>query len=585
MAGIITFHFDDGHNSHYEKAFPVFQKYGYAGCLALIANSDIGMGFARAREMQDAGWEILCHSVTHPRMSAPMAEADAERELWESKRILENAGFVIREFITPCSELHPSLRPAAEAVYDAAFTRYTNSAVQPITELVIERHPVNRYDLHRACLSGKTDAELCAYIDYVRENDAWLVFYDHDLGEGTNITAERLDTLLAYIQKSGVSVRTSAQVLDGETALTKIVREGWDGRECFVHARMASDGADTLLITAQKLNVAGDDCFDRLNVNLSRDGGRTWTDFVPDDGFAPQYRDGVRSVCCDMTPLWHKKTGKFLVTGHIAQYDGDSIVPIRSSALRRVTPYAVFDPETLKFTPFRTVVMPDPVKYCNCGSGCSQCYELPDGDLLIPVSYGELVNGEMQKSKAAVMRCSFDGETLAVRSIGAPIMVPDEVRGIGECSVAYADGAYFLTIRGDTYGYVSRSENGLDYTEPAIWRWEDGEIVPTYNTQSHFMNCGGRLWLVYTRRAGNNDHVFRHRAPLFVSEVDTKTMRLKRETEFIAVPERGARLGNFGVCYKNEHESMVVVTEWMQPKGCETHGSDNALWVTDIRMQ
>lgn len=24
--------------------------------------------------------------------------------------------------------------------------------------------------------------------------------------------------------------------------------------------------------------------------------------------------------------------------------------------------------------------------------------------------------------------------------------------------------------------------------------------------------CGGRLYLVYTRRAGTNDHVFRHRA-------------------------------------------------------------------------
>ena len=32
---------------------------------------------------------------------------------------------------------------------------------------------------------------------------------------------------------------------------------------------------------------------------------------------------------------------------------------------------------------------------------------------------------------------------------------------------------------------------------------------------------GGKLWLVYTRRAGNNDHVFRHRAPLFVAEFDT----------------------------------------------------------------
>lgn len=584
MAGTITFHFDDGFMSHYEKAFPVFRKYGYTGCLALIADPGRGMGFARAKEMQDAGWEILCHSVYHPRMGTPLPEEDAKRELWESKRILEAAGFVIREFITPCSYLHPSMRPMAEAVYDAAFTRYTNSLTQPIEELVIERNPVNRFDLHRACLSSKTHEELCAYVDYVVAHDAWIVFYDHDIGAGTNITAEGLDRLLAYTREKGAAVRTSAQVLDGEKALTRIVSDGWDGKKCFVHARMASDGAENMLITAQKLNVEGSDCFDLLNVNISHDGGRTWTGFLPDEGFAPSYEDGIRSVCCDMTPLYHKKTGKFLVTGHIAQYRGDGIFPVDSSVRRKVTPYAVFDPEKGRFDPFRVVDMPDPEKYSDCGSGCSQCYELPDGDILVPISYSETVDGVKQNAKAAVMRCSFDGETLAVKTIGAPIAVDNEVRGIGECSVIFADGKYLLTIRGDTYGYVSESADGLNYTVPVIWRWEDGETVPTYNTQSHFLSCGGRLFLVYTRKAGNNDHVFRHRAPLFVSEVNTETLRLKRETEFIAVPQRGARLGNFGICHVNEHDAKVIVTEWMQPRGCEAYGSDNALWITDIRI-
>ncbi len=540
------------------------------------------------------------------------AAENAERELFACRQLLIGKGFDVRGFLAPGGTLSPTIRTAAAKVFDEAFQDVSD--VPPEKALNrCGRKPVNRYDLRRVCADGLNYAKLCALTDAAVENDGWLILYTRcpslrDAGGDTDgnaggvscgnadggtdgtpdgnadFAADRLDRLLSYIREKGADVKTAAQVLDGEKTLTKIVCEGYDGEECFVHARMAADGKGTLLITAQKLNTAGSDCFDRLNVKLSRDGGRTWTDFLPDDGFAPTYEDGIRSVCCDMTPLYHKKTGKFLVTGHIAQYRGDGIFPIETASRRRVTPYAVFDPEKERFTPFRVVKMPDQVKYSDCGSGCSQCLELPCGDLLVPISFAETVGGVKQNAKAAVMRCSFDGETLAVREIGAPVEVKDEVRGIGESSVIFADGKYLHTIRGDTHGYVSESRDGLTYTDPVLWRWDDGEIVPTYNTQSHFLTCGGKLFLVYTRKAGNNDHVFRHRAPLFVSEVDTGTLRLVRDTEFIAVPERGARLGNFGVCNLNAHEAMIVVSEWMQPKGCEAYGSDNALWVTEIRM-
>ena len=95
---------------------------------------------------------------------------------------------------------------------------------------------------------------------------------------------------------------------------------------------------------------------------------------------------------------------------------------------------------------------------------------------------------------------------------------------------------------------------------------------------------GGKLYLVYTRKAGNNDHVFRHRAPLFVAEVDTDTMTVKRHTEQIVIPERGARLGNFGVTNVSDSLAYVTVNEWMQPAGCEKYGSNNALWVARITL-
>ena len=55
-------------------------------------------------------------------------------------------------------------------------------------------------------------------------------------------------------------------------------------------------------------------------------------------------------------------------------------------------------------------------------------------------------------------------------------------------------------------------------------------------------------------------------------------MRLVRESEFIAVDERGARLGNFGTARIDETRSAVMVAECMQPCVCEAHGSDNTIF-------
>ncbi|MCK5701561.1 MAG: exo-alpha-sialidase, partial [Cyclobacteriaceae bacterium] len=99
----------------------------------------------------------------------------------------------------------------------------------------------------------------------------------------------------------------------------------------------------------------------------------------------------------------------------------------------------------------------------------------------------------------------------------------------------------------------------------------------------HWVTHSDGLFLVYTRRGAGNDHVFRHRAPLFMAQVDTKNLRVIRETEQILVPERGARLGNFGVTDINKNETWVTVAEWMQPEGVEKYGSDGSVFVSKIR--
>ena len=52
-----------------------------------------------------------------------------------------------------------------------------------------------------------------------------------------------------------------------------ILREGYDGKMCFVHARLAAH-EDHLLVTAQLMDVAGSDCFFTLQSSCSTDGIR-----------------------------------------------------------------------------------------------------------------------------------------------------------------------------------------------------------------------------------------------------------------------------------------------------------------------
>jgi len=67
---------------------------------------------------------------------------------------------------------------------------------------------------------------------------------------------------------------------------------------------------------------------------------------------------------------------------------------------------------------------------------------------------------------------------------------------------------------------VTSGTDGLHFDPPKPWKFDDGADLGSYNTQAHWAQHGDKLYLVYTRKGAKNDHVFRHRAPLFMAEVD-----------------------------------------------------------------
>jgi len=190
---------------------------------------------------------------------------------------------------------------------------------------------------------------------------------------------------------------------------------------------------------------------------------------------------------------------------------------------------------------------------------------------------------------STVMRLSFDGATLKYIEHGDEITSPD-VRGICEPSLTCFSGEYFLSLRNDLTGYVTKGADGLHFAEIKPWCFDDGENLGNYDTQQRWISHSDGLFLAYTRKGADNDHVMRRRSPIFIAEVDPEKLCVIRETERVLVPERGARTGNFHVTDVNESESWLFVAEWMQSSGknpfdctiCEKFGSNNSIYAARI---
>jgi len=354
------------------------------------------------------------------------------------------------------------------------------------------------------------------------------------------------------------------------------IRSGFDKETCWVHPRAGTIPGKTpiVVMTMQKLLLSGSDVFYALNEMRTDDLGQTWTGPVEHESLGRRQEGEMVSVICDFTPKWHVASGKLLGTGHVARYKDNRL----AGDYPRQTSYSWYNPEARTWALWRTVTMPDDPKFYSSGAGCTQRVDLPNGDILLPFYFK--AKGAKTAS-SAVMRCRFDGETLRYVEHGDEMTV-EEPRGLGEPSLAFLNGTYYLTLRNDVKGYVTRGADGLHFDPPRPWTFDDGTELGSYNTQQHWVMHKDALFLVYTRRDPKYDHVFRHRAPLRIAQIDPGKLCVVRATERILVPERGARLGNFAVTELNDQETWITVAEWMQPAGCEQYGSDNAVYAARI---
>lgn len=330
-----------------------------------------------------------------------------------------------------------------------------------------------------------------------------------------------------------------------------------------------------VVMTLQKYRTGSWDTFYTLHEMRTADWGRTWTapELLPTFERQPLGKRWEILVC-DFTPKWHAASKRLLGTGHTVVYENDEIVHVRP----RSTAYAVYDAPTQTWNAWEKLEMPDEPRFANCGAGCSQRVDLPNGDILLPVYFKE---PEQTLLSSTVVRCSFDGQSLKYLEHGTECTL-ESGRGLYEPSLTFFDGRFFLTLRNDERAYVATSSDGLTFGTPVPWTWDDGSDLGSYNTQQHWITHRNGLFLAYTRRGAANDHVPRHRAPLFIAQVDPKQLRILRSTERILMPERGASLGNFSVVDVEPGQTWVTDSELMINTDRSKHAGDGSVWNAKI---
>lgn len=314
-----------------------------------------------------------------------------------------------------------------------------------------------------------------------------------------------------------------------------------------------------VVLTMQPHGIQGTHNYGGIVSSTTVDLGQTWTKPTAHEALDVRQAGGEAGhivVPVDATPQYHRQTGKLLLIGATFHVDPQTMhdVPGGPSDIF----YAVYDPATGKWAPWQKVDFPETFPWPYKRSGCAQWLVKPNGELLLPFYFGEHNNSIHY---AAVARCQFDGTQLTYLEHGSEHQL-DFGRGLSEPSLAMFQSKYYLTTRNDEAAYFLTSEDGLNFVKLQKWRFDDGEELGSYNTQQHFLTRPDALYLVYTRRGADNDEVIRHRAPLFMAQINPKTNRILRATERVVVPREGtAAIGNFGVVNVTKGESWIVVAK------------------------
>ena len=220
--GLITIFFDDAYKSQASnKLMKVMQENGFVGAIAVptgfVCRASY-LSWDALHTLQNKGWEITSHSVSHYCDPSKYNAQTTVTELLDSKNALLSRGLRADSFVIPCG-FHQGVLPE---VVKYAKQHYASYRVAKNKNNTLPLG--DRYDLKSYAISSTTDEKaIQQWIDNAKKNNSWLILTFHQIDNDKLIyhtNFQKFSRIMEMIKQSDIPVVVPAQVL-GLTAPNK----------------------------------------------------------------------------------------------------------------------------------------------------------------------------------------------------------------------------------------------------------------------------------------------------------------------------------------------------------------------------
>lgn len=205
----ISFNWDDGWRSGYDKGIPIFDAAGIKTTYYVTSQYLAYDGFVKPDEvmaLKESGHEIGSHTRNHFDLTT-LSETAMKEEVFGGKQDLVEINHTPTTFAYPYGAVNDEVRAVVESAFDGA---------RGVEEGYNDKN-TDRYILYSWNASTMTLEKAKAVIDEAIAQKKWGIFILHKVDEGQDdtesISSELLADILAYVNEVNIEVVTNSEGL------------------------------------------------------------------------------------------------------------------------------------------------------------------------------------------------------------------------------------------------------------------------------------------------------------------------------------------------------------------------------------
>ena len=209
---VVSFIFDDGRQSVFDKGLSLFKSNGLTASIALITQTlenQVGLSMTpnNILDMYNGGWSFLNHGYASTKLTSDIALDVATREIETSKKIANKYGIKLDGYVPSYGVIDEKFIDIVKKNYKFAFCNYESGTIDYNKDI---------FNLNRYSIENKNIATVKAKIDEAKNNNKYLALYLHDIidsGDYCN-TVANLQLIIDYCKSNNIEIMNVTEAMD-----------------------------------------------------------------------------------------------------------------------------------------------------------------------------------------------------------------------------------------------------------------------------------------------------------------------------------------------------------------------------------